>query len=139
MAVRCTASRAGRRPKALGSRLYESILRTFGIRTVEAVDRAAPIRGDGAAGKALEHLPILWGHLMGQSGSFGQARRAARCGAPGVQMAGKRRNAADEPLWPTEGRVLLSRGRVALLIRCPASHFQALLTTGQNNPGQMVP
>ncbi len=36
---------------------------------------------------------------MGQSGSFGQwggqARRAARCG-----ISGKRRNAADEPLWP---------------------------------------
>jgi hypothetical protein len=69
----------------------------------------------------LEHLPILWGHLMGQSGSFGQARRAARCGAPESQMAGKRRNAADEPLWPTEGRVLWSRGRVALVIRCLAS------------------
>ncbi len=70
---------------------------------------------------------------MGQSGSFGQARRAARCGS-----SGKRCNAADEPLWPTEGRVLLSRGRVALLIRCPASHFEALLTPGQNNPGQMT-
>jgi hypothetical protein len=54
-------------------------------------------------------------------------------------MAGKRRNAAAEPLWPTEGRVLLSRGRVALLIRCPASHFEALLTTGQNNPGRTTP
>ncbi len=73
---------------------------------------------------------------MGQSGSFGQARRDV--GAPESQMAGKRRNAADEPLWATEGRVLLSRGRVALLIRCPASHFEALLTTGQNNPGQMT-
>ena len=70
---------------------------------------------------------------MGQSGSFGQARRAARCGSPSPR-AGKRRNTADEPLWPTEGRVLLSRGRVALLIRCPASHFEALLTTGQKNP-----
>jgi len=54
---------------------------------------------------------------MGQSGSFGQARRAARCG-----ISGKRRNAADEPLRPpssnlAEGRVHLSRGRVALLIR----------------------
>ncbi len=80
---------------------------------------------------------------MVQSGSFGQARRAARCGAPESQMAGKSRPKArwapDEPLWATEGRVLLSRGRVALLIRCPASHFEALLTTGQNNPGQMVP
>ncbi len=81
------------------------------------------------AAAVLEHYPVLWDHLMGQSGSFGQARRAARCGS-----SGKRRNAADEPLWPTEGRVLLARGRVALLIRCPASHFEALLTTGQNNP-----
>jgi len=63
-------------------------------------------------GRTLEHLPTLRGHSMGQSGSFGQARRAARCGS-----SGKRRNAADEPLWPTKGRVLLSRGRVALLIR----------------------
>ncbi len=66
---------------------------------------------------------------MDQSGSFGKARRAARCG-----ISGKRRNTADEPLWPTEGRVFLSHGRVALLIRCPASHFEALLTTGQKNP-----
>jgi len=92
----------------------------------------------------LEHLPTLRDHLMGQSGSFGQARRAARCGTPESQMAGKRRNAADEPLWPpssnlAEGRVLLSRGRVALLIRCPASHVEALLTKGQNNHGEMTP
>ena len=71
---------------------------------------------------------------MGQSGSFGQARRAARCGS-----SGKRRNAADEPLRPpssilAEGRVLMSRGRVALLIRCPTAHFEALLTTGHKNP-----
>ena len=66
----------------------------------------------------LEHYPTLRGHLMGQSSSFGQwggqARRAARCGSPESQMAGKRRNAADEPLWPpssnlAEGRVLLPR------------------------------
>jgi len=39
--------------------------------------------------ETLEHLPTLWGHLMGQSGSFGQARRAARCGTPGVPDGGQ--------------------------------------------------
>ena len=104
--------------------------------------RAGP-RSGPQSDRLLEHLPTLRDHLMGQSGSFGQAWRAARCGAPESRMAGKRRPkalwAADEPLRPTEGRVVLSRGRVALLIRCPASHFEALLTTGQNNPGQMTP
>ena len=52
-----------------------------------------PIRA--AWNMPLEHLPTLRGHLMGQSGSFGQARRAARCAT-----SGKRRNAPDEPLWP---------------------------------------
>jgi len=45
---------------------------------------------------------------MGQIGSFGKARRAARCNA-----SGKRRNAAEEPICPTEGRVLLRPGVVA--------------------------
>jgi len=114
-----------------------------GVRDTEFSDRAEAylghlkkkglIAGYRITRRQLEHLPTLRGHLMGQSGSFGQARRAARCGS-----SGKRRNAADEPLRPTEGRVLLSRGRVALLIRCPASHVEALLTRGQNNPGQMT-
>ncbi len=99
----------------------------------------SPFEFSFGLGLQLEHLPTLRGHSMSQSGSFGKARRAARCGTPESQMAGKRRNAADEPLRPTEGRVLLSPGRVALLIRCLASHFEALLTTGQNNPGQMTP
>ena len=75
------------------------------------------------------------------TGSFDGPERLIRQGAarsamwhPRSQMAGKRRNTADEPLWPTEGQILLARGRVALLIRCPASHFEALLTTGQKNP-----
>jgi len=53
--------------------------------------------------------------------------------------SGKHRNAAGEPIRPTEGRVLLPRGGVARLCRCGASPCEARLTTGQNNPGQMVP
>jgi hypothetical protein len=53
--------------------------------------------------------------------------------------SGKRRNAAGAPIRPTEGRVLLPRGGVALLCQCGASPGEARLTTGQNNPGQMVP
>ncbi len=71
---------------------------------------------------------------MGRSG----AARGAMW-VPRSQIAGKRRNTADEPLRPpssnlAEGRVLWSPGRVALLIRCLASHLEALLTTGQINP-----
>jgi hypothetical protein len=40
---------------------------------------------------------------MGQIGSTGKARRAARCGA-----SGKRRNAAGGPICPTEGRLLFA-------------------------------
>ncbi len=36
--------------------------------------------------------------LMVQIGSLGKARCEARCGA-----SGKRRNAADGPIWTTEG------------------------------------
>ncbi len=39
----------------------------------------------------LEHCPVLWGHLMGQSGAFGQARRAGR-------DAGHRASAATQPM-----------------------------------------
>jgi hypothetical protein len=71
---------------------------------------------------------------MGQIGSTGKARRAARCGA-----SGKRRNAAGGPICPTEGRLLLRRGRVALLMRCPTSHFEARLTTAQDQPVKPAP
>ena len=43
----------------------------------------------------LEHLPTLRGHLMGRSGSFGKARRAARCGTPGPRW---RASAATQPM-----------------------------------------
>ena len=66
---------------------------------------------------------------MNQISLTGKARRAARCGA-----SGKRRNAAGGLIWPTEGRVVLTRGDVALLMRCPASHCEARLTTQQDNP-----
>jgi hypothetical protein len=52
--------------------------------------------------------------------------------------SGKQRNAADEFLWPTEGRIILSPGRVPLLDRCAASLFEARLARRQNNPDQMV-
>ena len=45
-------------------------------------------------------------------------------------------------LGPTEGRVLPSRnfnmGFVALLGRYTISPYEARLTTGRNNPGQMI-
>ncbi len=89
---------------------FEVVTSAYGEDTTGA--GLAQLIADNGVHAHLEHLPTLRGHSMGQSGSFGQARRAARCGS-----SGKRHNAADEPLRPTEGRVLLSRGRVALLIR----------------------
>ncbi len=88
----------------------------------------------------LEHCPVLWDHLMGQSGSFGQARRAGRDG--GAPSPRWRASAATQPMrrsGPPKAGLIGPLGRVALLIRCPASHFEALPTTGQNNPGQMAP
>lgn len=66
---------------------------------------------------------------MAQIGSLGKAWRAARCGA-----SGKRHNAVEGPICTTEGQVLLCHGGVALLMRCPASHFEALLTMAQETP-----
>ncbi len=66
---------------------------------------------------------------MDQIRVAGKERRAARCGA-----SGKRRNAAGGLIWPTEGRVDLPHGGVALLMRCPASHCKARLTTQQVKP-----
>ena len=71
---------------------------------------------------------------MGANRLFGQARCAARCGT-----SGKHRNAPEKPICPTDGRVLLRRGGVACLMRCPTSHGDTLLATAQNNPGQTVP
>ena len=64
---------------------------------------------------------------------LGQARRVARCGA-----SGKRRNAPEKPICPTEGRIIPPRGVVARLCRCAASPCEARLTTGRTNLGQMV-
>ncbi len=71
---------------------------------------------------------------MDQISSTGKAGRAARCGA-----SGKRRNAAGGLIWPTKGRVVLPRGGVALLMRCPASHCEARLTTQQGKPVKAAP
>ncbi len=70
---------------------------------------------------------------MAANRRLGQARLAARCGA-----SGKIRNAPETPIGPTEGRVIPPRGRVALLGRYTASPGEARLTTGRNNPGQMI-
>jgi len=56
---------------------------------------------------------------MGLSGRRGARRDAF--------ASGKRRNAPERPSCPTEGRVTLSRGRVALLWRCAASPCGACL------------
>ncbi len=66
-------------------------------------------------------------------GSFDGPERRIRAGAarwPRCGTSGKRRNAADAPLRPTEGRVLWSPGRVALVIRYPASPAAPLLPGG---------
>ncbi len=77
---------------------FTSILTAFALSGVVLVSGCTS-SGQGYTDEAthLEHLPTLRGHSMGQSGSFGQARRAVRYG-----VSGKRRNAADEPLWPIE-------------------------------------
>jgi hypothetical protein len=64
---------------------------------------------------------------------LGQERIAARCGA-----SGKGRNAPETPICHTEGRVIPSRGRVALLGRYTISPGEARLSTGRNNSGQMI-
>ncbi len=71
---------------------------------------------------------------MDQISSTGKARRAARCGA-----SGKRRNAAGGRIWSTNGRLVLPRGGVALLMRCPTSHSEARLTTQQDKPVKVAP
>ena len=71
---------------------------------------------------------------MGRIGPLG--RRGAR---RDVGASGKRRNAPRGPIRPTEGRVLLGRGRVAHLGRCPTSPREALLTTTQDNPVKLGP
>jgi len=68
---------------------------------------------------------------------LGQTRLAARCGA-----SGRSRNAPETQIGPTEGRVLpppnFNMGFVALLGRYTMSPYEARLTTGRNNPGQMI-
>lgn len=71
---------------------------------------------------------------MDQIGLSGKACRAARCGT-----SGKRHNVAGEPSWSTEGRVVLPRGGVAFLIRCPTSHCETRLATEQDNPVKVAP
>ncbi len=70
----------------------------------------------------------------GRGTLLADALRAARCGP-----SDKRRNEPQRPIWATEGRVLLRRGRVALGYRRPTSPSQARLATAQNNPGQTFP
>ncbi len=71
---------------------------------------------------------------MNQISLTGKARRVARCCA-----SGKRRNVAGELIWSTEGRVVLPRGGVAFLIRCPASHGETRLATQQDNTVKLAP
>ncbi len=51
---------------------------------------------------------------MAAKRSLGRERREARCGA-----SGERRDTPEGPFCPTEGRVLLHRGVVALRYRGP--------------------
>ncbi len=46
----------------------------------------------------LDRFTFIWNRWMAQIGSLGKARCEVRCGA-----SGKRRNAADGPIWRTEG------------------------------------
>ncbi|MEE8506651.1 MAG: hypothetical protein V3S40_10600, partial [Kiloniellales bacterium] len=65
-------------------------------------------------------------------------RRAARCGTPPSQMAGKRRNAPGGPICPTrKGRALFAASGVARRLRCLAPRRNALLTGGKNRLGEM--
>ena len=63
---------------------------------------------------------------MVQIGSFGKARCEARCGA-----SGKRRNAADAPIWTTEGRVFKPSD-------CVTVHLWSATTTARTVPRQQT-
>jgi len=84
---------------------------------------------------------------MGFQGRRGLKRDASASGVMRNVHSHDPRNAPWELSWeytlrmmsPTEGRVLLRRGVVAHLRRCPASPCDARLATTQNHPGQMVP
>ncbi len=72
---------------------------------------------------------------MGANRPAGQAGRAARCGSPASQMAGKRRNAPGGPMCPTrEGRAIFVASGVARRLQCPALWRNALLTGDKNQP-----
>ena len=60
----------------------------------------------GAAGYVIPTEGIIDPFDGAKSVHSARARRAARCG-----VSGKRRNAADERIWPTEGRFFTPAGR----------------------------
>ena len=71
---------------------------------------------------------------MGRISPLGQARRAARCGA-----SGKRRNAADGLIRPTEGRVFAPAGRVAAPLWTVQSTARTAPCQQTQKPGQTDP
>ncbi len=76
--MRGFASRARRRPKALGSRLYESLSRTFGISSLTLATPLAPgspLCRSHAPGCALDGLEIaLKGGQVGDPAYLSQVR-----------------------------------------------------------------
>jgi hypothetical protein len=80
--------------------------------------------GDGvfiSAEPLLERVRVDRDHFDGSELVYSGRRGGQR----DAGTSGKRRNAPEEPIRPTFGRVLLPRGIVTLLIRCVSIAFQS--------------
>ncbi len=73
-------------------------------------------------------------HLMVQIGSFGKAQCEARCGS-----SGERCNAADGPIWTTEGRVFTSAGKARFALWPVRPQADRNAVSGRENPVKLIP